>query len=93
ARLLRIPNLICTEIETVNHVPTGALRGVPAFREGKVTRLRAWLEARRQTLEGAWAYSDSHNDLPLLQLAAHPVAVMPDDTLRAHALSAGWQVM
>lgn len=58
-----------------------------------MTRLRAWLEARRQTLEGAWAYSDSHNDLSLLQLAAHPVAVMPDDTLRAHALAAGWQVM
>lgn len=93
ARLLRIPHLICTEIETVNHVPTGALRGVPAFREGKVIRLYTWLQAHRQTLAGCWAYSDSHNDLPLLQLAAHPVAVTPDDRLRAHALEFGWMVI
>ncbi len=93
ARLLRIPHLICTEIEAINHVPTGVLRGVPSFREGKVTRLRAWLALHGGTLENAWAYSDSHNDMPLLELSAHPVVVTPDDTLRAHALALGWQVM
>jgi phosphoserine phosphatase len=69
---------------------------LPCFREGKPKRLEAWLAGRGETLrnyEKSWFYSDSHNDLPLMQLVTHPVAVDPDDTLRAHAEAAGWPVM
>jgi len=62
--------------------------GTPCFREGKVTRVQAWLAGRGQTFgsfEDSWFYSDSLNDLPLLERVTHPVAVDPDDTLRAHA--------
>jgi len=66
---------------------------VLTYREGKVTRLQAWLEAESETLKGAHFYSDSRNDLPLLQRVAHPHAVNPDPTLRAHAEQAGWDIL
>jgi phosphoserine phosphatase len=55
--------------------------------------LNQWLEQRDTTLEGAWFYSDSHNDLPLLELVDNPVAVDPDDILLARAREAGWPVI
>ena len=60
---------------------------------GKVERLHDWLQLNRQTLEDSWFYSDSHNDLPLLEQVDHPVAVDPDDKLRAHAAGHGWPVI
>ena len=72
---------------------TGAPTGIPSFHEGKVVRLHQWLEGRDIDLAGAWFYSDSHNDLPLLEIVDNPVAVDPDDTLRAAAEDKGWQVM
>ena len=68
----------------------------PAFKAGKIERVEAWLEAL-----GLWwgafgqshFYSDSHNDLPLLRKVTHPVAVDPDDTLRATAAQAGWPIL
>ena len=75
---------------------TGKPRGLPAFRAGKIERVDAWLEsiglhwgAFRET----WFYSDSHNDLPLLTRASHPVAVDPDTTLLTHAEQHGWPVI
>jgi phosphoserine phosphatase len=72
---------------------TGRVDGVPSYREGKVTRLQAWLEAQDLTMDGAWFYSDSHNDLPLLEKVDHPVAVDPDDTLRQVAEERNWRIM
>jgi HAD superfamily hydrolase (TIGR01490 family) len=96
ARLFGIEHLIATEPEQRNGEFTGGVTGMPCFKEGKPKRLQAWLEARGETLasyEKVWFYSDSHNDLPLMSLVSHPVAVDPDDTLRAHAVAAGWPVM
>ena len=81
------------EGEIVNGRYTGEPLGTPTYQAGKVTRLKAWLEPRSTTLDGAWFYSDSHNDLPLLELVDHPVAVDPDPTLRARAEAAGWPVI
>ena len=58
-----------------------------------MTRLRQWLQGRQVSLEGAYFYSDSHNDLPLLELVDKPVAVDPDETLLARARELGWPVI
>ncbi|HAO00373.1 MAG TPA: HAD-IB family hydrolase, partial [Halomonas sp.] len=82
AERLGVDDLIAVEPEMVDGRYTGRVDGVPSYREGKVIRLQAWLEAQDITMDGAWFYSDSHNDLPLLEKVDHPVAVDPDDTLR-----------
>ena len=88
-----IPHLIATDPEEVNGQFTGRVRGVPSYREGKVTRLSDWLRDRHETLDDSWFYSDSHNDLPLLNLVTHPVVVNPDDTLAEYARTRGWPVI
>ena len=91
-----IANLIATEPEQVDGGFTGGVSGIPCFREGKVTRLDAWLAARGKELASfseSWFYSDSLNDLPLLERVTHPVAVDPDPTLREHAGRKGWRIM
>ena len=96
AREFGIENLIATEPEERNGQFTGGVVGAPCFREGKVTRLEAWLATHGRTLASfreSWFYSDSLNDLPLLMRVTHPVAVDPDDTLRAHAESHGWPII
>ena len=86
-----IAELLGTNGEIKNHRYTGEVEGVPTFQEGKVTRLNEWLTRENETLEGSYFYSDSHNDLPLLELVTHPVVVDGDDTLLAVAKSKGWQ--
>jgi HAD superfamily hydrolase (TIGR01490 family) len=93
ADALGIEELLACEGEIVDGRYTGEPSGVPTYHEGKVIRLRQWLAGRNTALAGAFCYSDSHNDLPLLELVDNPVAVDPDDTLRAHALAAGWPVI
>jgi HAD superfamily hydrolase (TIGR01490 family) len=96
AREFGIPHLIATDPEEVDGRFTGEVAGTPCFREGKVTRIEAFLEAHGtglDRLESSWFYSDSHNDLPLLQRVRHPVAVDPDPTLTAHAQAQGWPVI
>jgi HAD superfamily hydrolase (TIGR01490 family) len=93
AERLGVDNLIAVEPEMVDGRYTGRVDGVPSYREGKVTRLQAWLEAQDLTMDGAWFYSDSHNDLPLLEKVDHPVAVDPDDTLRQVAEERNWRIM
>jgi len=88
-----IPNLIATDPELVNGRYTGRVEGVPSFREGKVTRLQAWLEQHSQPIGGACFYSDSHNDLPLMELVDHPIAVDPDEQLAEHARHRGWPII
>jgi HAD superfamily hydrolase (TIGR01490 family) len=90
ARRLGIPHLIATEPEQIDGRFSGRVAGVPSFREGKVIRLEEWLAGHGGTLDGAWFYSDSHNDLPLLGRVSHPVAVDPDPILAEHATRHGW---
>lgn len=89
-KLYGIDNLLATVPEFINGRYTGKFTGVPCFQEGKVHLLQDWLTTSDETLEGSWFYSDSHNDLPLLKLVEHPVAVDPDKKLAAFAEQAGW---
>jgi HAD superfamily hydrolase (TIGR01490 family) len=96
AREFGVEHLIATEPALANGEFDGCVAGTPCFREGKLARLEAWLAARGSTLASfaeSWFYSDSHNDLPLLERVTHAVAVDPDDTLRAHAARRGWPVI
>jgi HAD superfamily hydrolase (TIGR01490 family) len=96
ARELGIGHLLATELEVRDGKFTGRPSGTPSFRLGKVTRLAEWLGGRGQTLASfaaSWFYSDSHNDLPLLERVTRPVAVDPDDVLRGEALARGWQIL
>lgn len=93
AERLGVDHLIAVNPEVKNGRYTGRVSGIPSYREGKVTRLEKWLEDQDQTMEGAWFYSDSHNDLPLLEIVEHPVAVDPDDTLREIAKERQWRIM
>ena len=92
---LGVPKLIATDIEEVDGVFTGKPRGTPTFREGKIERVNEWLAERGQRLADyeSWFYSDSLNDLPLLERVTHPVAVDPDPTLRSHAAKRGWPII
>jgi hypothetical protein len=96
AREFGIEHLIATDPEARNGEFTGGVEGTPCFREGKVTRLEAWLDAHGETIKSvskSTFYSDSHNDLPLLEQVTHPVAVDPDANLRTQAVARGWPVM
>ncbi|MBT3045334.1 MAG: HAD family hydrolase [gamma proteobacterium symbiont of Ctena orbiculata] len=88
-----IDHLIATEPERLDGHYTGEVAGEPSFREGKVNRLRGWLQEQQQDLRGSWFYSDSHNDLPLLELVDHPVAVDPDETLSKIASTRDWPIL
>ena len=96
AREFGVENLIATEPEQRDGEFTGRVEGVPSFREGKVIRLESWLAQRGLKLDSfadTTFYSDSLNDLPLLNKVKNPVAVNPDATLRAHAEKSGWPVL
>ena len=95
ARELGIEHLVATDLEEVDGEFTGKPRGTPSFREGKITCVEEWLASMGRRLEDfeSWFYSDSLNDLPLLERVTHPVAVDPDATLRAKAIERGWPVI
>jgi len=93
AELYGVDALIATEPEMKAGRYTGNVHDIPCFQEGKVTRLGAWLDASGETLEASWFYSDSHNDLPLLDKVTHPVAVNPDEILQRHAEQQGWRII
>ncbi len=90
---LGIQTLIAPVPEVREGRYTGRITGVPSFAEGKVTRLHQWLEDTGKVLDGAHFYSDSHNDLPLLRLVDHPVAVDPDPVLLAEATRRKWKII
>ena len=96
AREFGIVHLIATEPVEVGGEFTGEVAGTPCFRDGKIERVGQWLAARGESLASfaqSRFYSDSLNDLPLLERVTHPVAVDPDDTLRAHAEKHGWPIL
>lgn len=93
AKELGVNTLIATEPEFTNGCYTGELHGTPCFKEGKVTRLFAWLKETNNDLANSWFYSDSHNDIPLLEIVTHPVAVDADSRLSEHARMKGWPLI
>ncbi len=93
AQLLEVDDLIATDPEMIDGQYTGKVAGVPSFQAGKVTRLEAWLEEKQVSLAGSYFYSDSHNDLPLLDQVDHPVAVDADEALTAAALANQWPII
>jgi len=96
AREFGVPHLIATEPETRDGRFTGRVAGTPCFRDGKVRRVEEWLaglQRRLQDFAESVFYSDSHNDLPLLERVSRPVAVDPDAALAAEARRRGWAVM
>ena len=93
AGLFDIPHLLATDPEQQDGRYTGRVSGIPCFQHGKVRRLDLWLAEHSEDLGGSWFYSDSHNDLPLLERVAHPVAVDPDESLQQTARERGWPVI
>ena len=84
--------LIATEPEMRDGKYTGKVAGTPSFQHGKITRLETWMQEHNENLRDSWFYSDSHNDLPLLEQVSHPVAVDPDKKLRDIARLRGWTI-
>ena len=72
---------------------SGRSADTPCFQAGKITRLERWLGERDEDLADSWFYSDSRNDLPLLERVENPVAVDPDEHLAAEAARRGWPVL
>ena len=93
AALYGIDHLLATEPELHQGRYTGRVSGTPCFQDGKVTVLGQWLAANRASLDDSWFYSDSHNDLPLLEQVSRPTAVDPDEILDTHARQQGWPVI
>ena len=101
AQRLGIPDLIAVQLETDKALAeggwyTGRWRGTPSFKEGKVTRVTQWLAQQGKTwgdVSHSTFYSDSMNDLPLLERVTEPVATNPDPRLRALALERGWKIL
>ncbi len=95
-----ITHLVATEPATVNHdasqMFTGAVHGIPSFREGKIQRVQDWLASlghAMDRMEKSYFYSDSLNDLPLLEQVSHPIATNPDPRLRAEAEKRQWPIL
>ena len=94
AKRLGIETLIATEAETDNNHPNGKVKGVASYAAGKIERLSTWLQEHTEySLEGSYFYSDSHNDIPLLEHVSHAYAVDPDDKLLSHAQTKHWPVI
>lgn len=88
---LGMDHIIAPVPEIINDQYTGKVAGIPSFQEGKVTRLNDWLAETGHSMEGSYFYSDSRNDLPLLELVDHPIVVDGDETLTNIAQERGWQ--
>ncbi len=93
AHRLGVSELLACDVEIEAGRYTGLPCGTPTFAEGKVTRLHEWLKEADLDLTGSYGYSDSFNDIPLLETVENAYAVDPDDRLREHAKERGWQVI
>lgn len=90
---LGIADLLACEAEISDGRYTGEPTGIPSYHSGKVLRLQAWLQQQQLALAGSWFYSDSHNDLPLLEQVDYAVAVDPDPILKARARESSWPII
>lgn len=90
AKALGVDDILATNPEFIDGAYTGKVAGTPCFQAGKVERLKQWLAATGQSLAGSYFYSDSCNDLPLLELVDYPVAVDADERLSQHAKDNHW---
>ncbi len=90
---LEVSHLLATEPEYDGARFTGRVLGTPCFREGELLHLREWLYHENFSPIETWYYSDSHNDLPLLESVDHPVAVNPDMRLSKISRKRGWPIM
>lgn len=98
ATLFGFEHLLAAEAEQHDGVYSGepAPGSIITFQRGKIDRIHAWLQAQGLGLDDfdeIWAYSDSRNDLPMLELANHPVATNPDAVLRQTASERGWPII
>ncbi|CCE23477.1 histidinol-phosphatase [Methylotuvimicrobium alcaliphilum] len=92
-KLYGIEHLLATTPEFIDGRYTGNFSGTPCFQAGKVALLEDWLTSSEETLANSWFYSDSHNDLPLLNRVQNPVAVDPDEKLKAYAEQSNWPII
>ena len=90
AKLLGVQHFIGSDVEEINGAYTGRPTGIPSYQGGKIKRLNAWLAEQNLSLAGSFGYSDSLNDIPLLEAVEHPVVVDGDEKLVAHATKLGW---
>jgi HAD superfamily hydrolase (TIGR01490 family) len=93
AGLLGIDTVLATEPEIVDSRYTGRFIGTPTYQQGKVTALKEWLVDSHHDLTGSYFYSDSLNDIALLEHVDHPITVNPDDQLKAIAKTRGWKII
>ena len=93
AARLGVETLLATECAMQDGRYLGTITGIPCFQQGKVTRLDMWLREQGLDLQESYFYSDSLNDLPLLERVSHPVAVDPDEVLRSTAQARGWPII
>lgn len=96
AREFGVPHLIATIPETQDGRYTGRIQGVPSFQAGKITRVDEWLagmDLTRADFESSYFYSDSPNDLPLLEVVTHPIATNPSPALRQVAQARNWEIL
>ena len=93
AQLMDVKHLIATEPEFDGQQYTGNILGTPCYQEGKIIRLKEWMVQNGASLDGSSFYSDSHNDIPLLEVVDKPVAVDPDKTLKSHAELKNWPII
>jgi len=91
--MLGVDTVLATEPEIIDNRYTGRFLGTPTYQQGKVTALREWLGERVDELANSYFYSDSLNDLALLEEVGHPVAVGPDDELKAIAEARDWKII
>ncbi len=93
AQMLGIQTVLATEPEIIDNRYTGRYLGTPTYQQGKVVVLKEWLSSSNLSLDGSYFYSDSINDLSLLEQVDNPVAVNPDDELKAIAESRNWEII
>jgi len=93
AQLLGVPTVLSTEPEIIDNRYTGRYLGTPTYQQGKVTALHEWLAKSVQRMDGSYFYSDSINDLALLEKVDHPITVHPDEQLEAIAEERGWPII
>jgi len=95
AALFEIDQLLATDLELADDRLTGRIAGIPCYQEGKVAKLQEWItqNSEKFSLEDSVFYSDSRNDLPLMEQVSEAVAVDPDESLAKISAEKGWQIL